>query len=187
MTEDKFAALLAKQMPDAEKRRRADFIVDSSQELGDARAQVRDILRLVHKMREGAVIREGSAVSAATWPSRRANGPLKLDARDRARYRNHRSRPACRASPGRDRLRRTRQPHPHGPDVPSLSQPRTRHAAGSLGGSRPDRSISQGQAVLCRNRRRLARFLGDAPLVIHNAAFDHRLSQCRARARRRSR
>ena len=53
MTEDKFAALLAKQMPDAEKRRRADFIVDSSQELDDARAQVRDILRLVHKMREG--------------------------------------------------------------------------------------------------------------------------------------
>jgi dephospho-CoA kinase len=53
MTEDKFAALLAKQMPDAEKRRRADFIVDSSQELNDARAQVRDILRLVHKMREG--------------------------------------------------------------------------------------------------------------------------------------
>jgi dephospho-CoA kinase len=53
MTEDKFAALLAKQMPDAEKRRRADFIVDSSQELNDARAQVRDILLLVHKMREG--------------------------------------------------------------------------------------------------------------------------------------
>jgi len=53
MTEEKFAVLLAKQTPDPEKRQRADFIVDSSQELEDARAQVRDILRLVHKMREG--------------------------------------------------------------------------------------------------------------------------------------
>jgi dephospho-CoA kinase len=53
MTEEKFAALLAKQTPDPEKRQRADFIVDSSQALDDARAQVRDILRLVHKMREG--------------------------------------------------------------------------------------------------------------------------------------
>ncbi len=51
MTEEKFAALVAKQMPDAEKRRRADFIVDSSQSLDHARAQVRDILRVVGKMR----------------------------------------------------------------------------------------------------------------------------------------
>jgi dephospho-CoA kinase len=53
MTEEKFAALLAKQTPDAEIRRRADFIVDSSQDLDDARAQVRDILRLVRKMCAG--------------------------------------------------------------------------------------------------------------------------------------
>jgi dephospho-CoA kinase len=51
MTEEKFAALLAKQMPDAEKRRRADFIVDSSQSFDHARAQVRDILQAVAKMR----------------------------------------------------------------------------------------------------------------------------------------
>ncbi len=51
MTEEKFAALLAKQMPDAEKRRRADFVLDSSRGLEHARAQVRDILRLVAKMR----------------------------------------------------------------------------------------------------------------------------------------
>jgi dephospho-CoA kinase len=51
MTEGKFAALVAKQMPDAEKRRRADFIVDSSQSLEHARAQVRDILQAVAKMR----------------------------------------------------------------------------------------------------------------------------------------
>lgn len=50
MTEDKFAAILAKQMPDAEKRRRADFIVDSSGDFDRTRAQVRDILHVVAKM-----------------------------------------------------------------------------------------------------------------------------------------
>ncbi len=54
MTEEKFAALLAKQTPDAEKRRRADFIVDSSQSYDHARAQVRDILRAVARMRDSA-------------------------------------------------------------------------------------------------------------------------------------
>ena len=50
MTEEKFASLVAKQMPDAEKRARADFIVDSSQSLGHARAQVHDILEAIAKM-----------------------------------------------------------------------------------------------------------------------------------------
>jgi dephospho-CoA kinase len=50
MTEDKFAALVAKQVPDAEKRARADFIVDSSQGLDHARAQVHDILKVIAKM-----------------------------------------------------------------------------------------------------------------------------------------
>jgi dephospho-CoA kinase len=54
MTEEKFTALLAKQTPDAEKRRRADFIVDSSQSFDYTRAQVRDILQTVSKMRERA-------------------------------------------------------------------------------------------------------------------------------------
>ncbi|HUN95408.1 MAG TPA: dephospho-CoA kinase [Bradyrhizobium sp.] len=50
MTEEKFTAILAKQLPDAEKRRRADFIVDSSKDFDHARAQVRDILRAVTKI-----------------------------------------------------------------------------------------------------------------------------------------
>ena len=50
MTEEKFAALLAKQVPDAEKRRRADFIVDTGQGFDAARAQVRDILAEVARM-----------------------------------------------------------------------------------------------------------------------------------------
>ena len=50
MTEAKFQALLAKQMSDAEKRARADFIVDSGQGFEAARAQVREILRKVATM-----------------------------------------------------------------------------------------------------------------------------------------
>jgi dephospho-CoA kinase len=50
MTEEKFSAILSKQLPDAEKRRRADFIVDSSKDFDHARAQVHDILRSVAKM-----------------------------------------------------------------------------------------------------------------------------------------
>jgi dephospho-CoA kinase len=53
MTEEKFTALVGKQMPDAEKRRRADFVVDSSQSFDHARAQVRDILQAIAKMRQG--------------------------------------------------------------------------------------------------------------------------------------
>jgi len=50
MTDDKLAALLAKQIPDEEKRRRADFVVDTSQGFDHARAQVRDILQRVRRM-----------------------------------------------------------------------------------------------------------------------------------------
>jgi dephospho-CoA kinase len=47
MTPEKFEAILRKQMPDAEKRARADFVVDSSQGLDSARAQVHAILEQV--------------------------------------------------------------------------------------------------------------------------------------------
>jgi dephospho-CoA kinase len=50
MTDEKFLAILGKQTPDEEKRRRADFIVDSSYDFDRGRAQVRDILRTVAKM-----------------------------------------------------------------------------------------------------------------------------------------
>ena len=50
MTEQKFAAILAKQLPDAEKRARADFVVDTSKGFEAARAQVRDILARVATM-----------------------------------------------------------------------------------------------------------------------------------------
>ncbi len=50
MTDNKFTAIVAKQMPDAEKRRRADFVVDTSRGFDAARAQVRDILKAVATM-----------------------------------------------------------------------------------------------------------------------------------------
>ena len=50
VNQEKLEALIANQLPDAEKRRRADFIVDSSQGLDAARAQVAEILRKVATM-----------------------------------------------------------------------------------------------------------------------------------------
>ena len=50
MTKQKFAAILAKQMPDADKRARADFVVDTSKGFNAARAQVRDILTRIATM-----------------------------------------------------------------------------------------------------------------------------------------
>ena len=47
---ERLEALLKRQMPDAEKRRRADFVVDSSQGVERARDQVRQILAAVAKM-----------------------------------------------------------------------------------------------------------------------------------------
>ena len=52
MSEDKFSAILAKQRPDAEKRARADFVVDTSQGFDFARAQVREILKAVVTMQK---------------------------------------------------------------------------------------------------------------------------------------
>lgn len=47
MTRERFEALLARQWPDAEKRRRADFVVDTGRGFDSARAQVREIVHTV--------------------------------------------------------------------------------------------------------------------------------------------
>lgn len=44
MTVDKFEMILSRQLPDSEKRRRADYIVDTGEGLEPARAQVRAII-----------------------------------------------------------------------------------------------------------------------------------------------
>jgi dephospho-CoA kinase len=50
VTLERLEALLGRQMPDAEKRRRADFVVDSGHGIEHARAQVRQILTAVARM-----------------------------------------------------------------------------------------------------------------------------------------
>ncbi|WP_404934114.1 dephospho-CoA kinase [Nitratireductor sp. ac15] len=44
MTEEKFAAILARQVPDAEKRRRADFIIDTGEGMEPARQAVKAVI-----------------------------------------------------------------------------------------------------------------------------------------------
>jgi len=44
MTEEKFQLILSRQMPDAEKRRRADFLIDTGKGLEAARKQVEEIV-----------------------------------------------------------------------------------------------------------------------------------------------
>lgn len=55
MTEEKFADILAKQVPDSDKRVAADFIVDSSVSVADAHRQVKEILAAVRD-RKGTVL-----------------------------------------------------------------------------------------------------------------------------------
>lgn len=49
MTEEKFQMILARQMPDGEKRKKADFLIDTGRGIEDARAQVRAVLDALQK------------------------------------------------------------------------------------------------------------------------------------------
>ena len=47
MSEAKFEAILARQMPDSDKRARADFIIDTSKGVDDARQQVSEVINVL--------------------------------------------------------------------------------------------------------------------------------------------
>jgi dephospho-CoA kinase len=66
MTEERFAAILAAQMPDAEKRRRADVIIETGQGLAAARNQVR---QLVDRIASGAFKPKSKAKAQKDSPS----------------------------------------------------------------------------------------------------------------------
>ena len=53
MTADKLDAILARQMPDAEKRRRADFVIDTGGDLSTTEAQVAQVLACLGLQRSG--------------------------------------------------------------------------------------------------------------------------------------
>jgi len=60
MTEQKLEAILARQMPDAEKRRRADFVVDTGSTLEASRAQVDTIIAALRGRGGEAYVRHWS-------------------------------------------------------------------------------------------------------------------------------
>jgi len=70
MTEADFESILARQMPDAEKRRRADHVIET-RGLDAVRAQVHD---LVERLSRGGVGR-GKATDARDRPGHRDDGP----------------------------------------------------------------------------------------------------------------
>ncbi len=56
MTEEAFTAILARQMPDADKRARADFILSTAHGFDFARDHVRAIISLIQRIAEGEAL-----------------------------------------------------------------------------------------------------------------------------------
>jgi len=81
MTPDKLDAILARQIPDAEKRRRADFVVDTGLPIEESLAQVDAIIALLQNREGTAYCRFWAGLTAGTDGRGTPNA-----ARDRPRY-----------------------------------------------------------------------------------------------------
>ena len=68
MTDAKFHAIKSRQMPDAEKRRRADFVVETGRGLEVAREQVNQVLAIVTDPKFQARARPRDALDEAAEP-----------------------------------------------------------------------------------------------------------------------
>ena len=64
MSSDKFDALLTLQMPDDEKRKRADYVVDTSGDMADSKRQIADIVRKLSGIQGRAFDRHWRATAA---------------------------------------------------------------------------------------------------------------------------
>ena len=117
MTESRFASILRAQMPDREKRRRADFVVPTGLGRG---LTFRRLRRVVAELRHERAAR----ACRAAQPGGGDN------ARNRDRHRDHRPRSRRRTPDRRDRLHRADAPRPDRAEIPPLRQSRARHAGG---------------------------------------------------------
>ncbi len=69
MTPEKFEAIFARQLPDAEKRSRADFVIDTGQGLESARDQVRKVLATLRRRLDAQAEQGDGSVDGATHRS----------------------------------------------------------------------------------------------------------------------
>ena len=132
MTPEAFARILARQIPDAEKRARADFVIETDRGLEAARA---DVLALLARIRIGA----SQCVKSSSTPRPPGSTPTPATASSssaRVELVNH---------------------MPTGRGVPRLRQPAARGARGGGQGARADHRLPRRQAGLRRGRGRLRR------------------------------